>query len=123
MSHQSFPVFKVTPGHCFNERLSCDWSGIVLFGQMESAANVTGAATLADGLQWTTLQVLLVIIWSCHLVHMCCVHASREFLNANNSVRFDHHGTPTQILGDEPMEKNLKKALQPSLVKDHDTAL
>ena len=32
---------------------------------MESAANVTGAATLADGLQWTTLQVPLLTISFC----------------------------------------------------------
>ena len=30
---------------------------MVLFGQMESAANLTSVVAMADGLQWATLQV------------------------------------------------------------------
>ena len=31
---------------------------MVLFGQMESAANMTSVVSMTEGLQWATLQVL-----------------------------------------------------------------
>ena len=51
---------------------------------------MTGAATLADDLRWTTLQVLLIIIWFCQLagsVQISVHHLSPSLISNKHSAQ------------------------------------